>query len=92
MEDFKKLRKISKFVRENGELTNKAQSCWGADRWELTVGDKHITFSLEDDGYTQRIISDGLNVSEGVWGDVKFINGTSEILKKLFNKIGDALT
>ena len=38
-------------VRKLGTLTNKAQSCWGADRWEHNG----IAAMLEDDGYTQHI-------------------------------------
>ena len=49
--DQQKIQFIYHHVSKNGKCINKAQSCWGADRYEW----KGITVTLEDDGYTNGV-------------------------------------
>jgi hypothetical protein len=46
-----KFQEIFAYIRDNGMLVNKAQSAWGADRWECDS----LFATLEDDGNTRTV-------------------------------------
>jgi len=67
-------------VRANGVLTNKAQSCWGADTWEYNG----VTAQLCDDGYTQRVIwGERLFCYQTYNHPMVFVRGTEKDLEVL---------
>jgi hypothetical protein len=84
MTDDDKISVIFNHVRQNGELTNKAQSDWGMDRWEW----KGIAAGLCDAGYTEAIIwGDRLSVYHTYGHDIVWRKGTPEDLDILFQGI-----
>ena len=60
MTQIQQIHKIAAVIRKNGKLVNQAKSAWGADRWEW--GNCFTT--LEDEGYTVAVGSNGFCVSE----------------------------
>lgn len=87
MNDKEQLTTIWKFIKANGTLVNKAQSAWGADRWELDCELGHLAATLEDDGYTRAVAADGLIVRSTCGYDLTFSKGDQEKLDQLFVKI-----
>ena len=84
MTDGDKISVIFNHIRQNGELTNKAQSCWGMDLWELSG----VAAGLCNDGYTEAIIwGDRLSVYHTCGRDVKWYKGTPKDLDILFQGI-----
>jgi hypothetical protein len=77
----KMVREIFSFIRENGKLTNRAQSSWGADNWELG----NLVASLQDDGFTHLIASreSMLCVIDTVGRVLNFALGDENDLKEL---------
>lgn len=72
-------------IRDNGKLTNQAQSCWGADRWEYTKDGVTAEATLEDDGYVRAIISEGLVVRSSHYKGIVFSKGDNEELKDVLD-------
>ena len=87
MNDKEQLTTIWKFIKANGTLVNKAQSAWGADRWELDCDAGRLVATLEDDGYTQAVIADGLIVRSTCGHELNFSKGNEGTLYRLFVKI-----
>lgn len=59
---------------------------WTVDTWEW----KGVKYQLMDEGYTQVITADGLEVVEGYLGgeiDIKYKKGNEEIVKSLIIKL-----
>ena len=78
---------ICKFIRANGQLVRKAQSCWGADRWEIECEAGKLVTTVEDEGYTQGLFAEGLGVRSTCGENLKFEEGSEEVLENLFAKI-----
>lgn len=79
-----KIHEISRFIRSNGTLINKANSSYGADRWELGL----LANTLEDDGYTTCIHSQnlGLRIAD-CCGRIEVRKGNIEDLDVLYNTL-----
>lgn len=54
-----KILRLASFIMCNGELTNKAKSCWGADVYKLGL----LSATIEDDGYTHCVYSENLGLT-----------------------------
>lgn len=87
MNDKEKLTTIWKFITTNGTLVRRAQSSWGADRWELDCELGQLVATLEDDGYTKAVITDELQVRHTYFRDLNFSKGNEGTLYRLFVKI-----
>ena len=75
------IHQIRHFVAEHGELVNKAQSCWGMDRWEHNG----VGVGLGDDGFTDFVFwGDRLSCSHTYNRDVVYSKGNAEELTTLF--------
>lgn len=70
--------KILKHVIHHGEMTNKAQSCWGRDQWELNG----LIAGIEDDGFTDYIRYGDVLECRDNGGHVEYtIGGMSELFR-----------
>jgi hypothetical protein len=87
MNNKEQLTTIFKFIKANGKLVRRAQSAWGADRWELDCELGRLAATLEDDGYTQAIIGMGVVARQTCDYELSFSKGDQEKLDQLFAKI-----
>ena len=79
------------FVRNHGTLTNKAQSAWGADRWEYECHGEVIAVTLEDDGYTQGVFATSVKARHTEGRDVVFKFGDEQALKDLYKVVNNSI-
>lgn len=77
--------RIFNFIRNNGVLTSRAHSCYGADNWELG----NLVASLQDDGYTHLIASreSVFCVIDTHGRDLNFALGTETDLEELYEAL-----
>ena len=78
---------IFNYVRKNGTLVRKAQSCWGADRWTLETVNFSVDVTLEDDGYTYGIFSIDVKVRQTYNQDPVYMFGDTKKLVELYKEI-----
>ena len=76
---------IRRKIADQGKLINKAQSCWGMDRWEYNG----IGVGLGDDGYTDFVFwGDRLRCNHTHGHDTIYDYGTYEDLLTLYTGLG----
>ena len=75
---------IWQYVRNNGKKIQRAQSAWGADRWEIDIDGEPVSVTLEDDGSTQGLFSRKVKCRLAYHDELVFTSGDELDLMELF--------